>query len=68
MFNEHVQEFMKHSVWMDECRSWYKDPKTNRVNALWPGASLHYIETIKDPRYEDFEFKYQNVSLLLQEG
>ncbi|KAH6715848.1 flavin-binding monooxygenase-like protein [Leptodontidium sp. MPI-SDFR-AT-0119] len=59
-FNVHVQEFMKSTVWMDDCRSWYKDPKTNRVNALWPGESLHYIETIEQPRFEDFEFRYQN--------
>ncbi|RFU33288.1 hypothetical protein B7463_g3052, partial [Scytalidium lignicola] len=60
LFNEHVQEYMKGTVWTDDCRSWYKDPQTNRVNAIWPGASLHYIESIRQPRYEDFTIKYSN--------
>jgi hydroxyversicolorone monooxygenase len=63
-FNEHTQQFMKSTVWMDDCRSWYKDPVTNRVNALWPGSSLHYIEVIKTPRYEDYIIKSQRVSSL----
>jgi len=28
------------------------------VNAVWPGSSLHYIEAIRTPRYEDFEIEY----------
>jgi len=28
-----------------------------------PGSSLHYIEVIENPRYEDFNFKYDGVSL-----
>lgn len=63
MFNEHVQVFMQDTVWMDDCRSWYKDPKTNRVNAIWPGASLHYIEAIKAPRYEDFKLEYTHKNI-----
>lgn len=57
-FNRHVQEFMPRTVWTDDCRSWYKDDDTNRVHALWPGSSLHYIETIETPRYEDFKFTH----------
>jgi hypothetical protein len=57
-FNAHVQEYMKDTVWSDPCRSWYKDNESGRVNALWPGASLHYIETIREARYEDFDLRY----------
>lgn len=39
-------------------QSWYKDNETGRVNAVWPGSSLHYIEAIRQPRYEDFEITY----------
>ena len=56
-FNEHAQEYLSHTVWSDDCRSWYKDNDTGRVNAIWPGNSLHYIEVIKNPRYEDFEWR-----------
>lgn len=57
-FNEHCQEWIKHTVWVEECRSWYKNNETGRVNAVWPGSSLHYMEAIKAPRYEDFEITY----------
>lgn len=28
------------------------------MNAVWPGSSLHYIEAIRQPRYEDYEITY----------
>lgn len=60
LFNEHCQEFIKHTVWTEECRSWYRNNDTGRVNAIWPGSSLHYQEVIKTPRYEDYEITYRN--------
>jgi hypothetical protein len=57
-FNAHCQEWVRHTVWQDDCRSWYKNNETGRVNAVWPGSSLHYIEAIRYPRYEDYEITY----------
>jgi hypothetical protein len=57
-FNEHAQEWIKYTVWKDDCRSWYKNNDTGRVNAVWPGSSNHYAEVIAAPRYEDFEIEY----------
>ena len=57
-FNEHVQEWVKHTVWKDDCRSWYKNNETGRVNAVWPGSSMHYQQVIAQPRYEDYDIKY----------
>ncbi|KAK3633928.1 hypothetical protein LTR56_015538 [Elasticomyces elasticus] len=57
-FNEHTQEWIKHTVWKDECRSWYKNNDTGRVNAVWPGGSMHYQQVIERPRYEDFHIEY----------
>ncbi|KAB8748971.1 hypothetical protein FH972_026522 [Carpinus fangiana] len=59
-FNEHVQEWIKHTVWKEGCRSWYRNNETGRVNAVWPGSSLHYLHTIRTPRYEDFEIEHAN--------
>ncbi|WEW61449.1 hypothetical protein PRK78_006939 [Emydomyces testavorans] len=59
-FNEHAQEWIKHTVWVDDCRSWYKNNETGRVNAVWPGSSLHYMEVIKTPRFEDYSITYRN--------
>lgn len=36
----------------------YKNNDTGRVNAIWPGSSLHYQQVIQRPRYEDYEIKY----------
>ncbi|KAF2725703.1 FAD/NAD(P)-binding domain-containing protein [Polychaeton citri CBS 116435] len=57
-FNDHVQEWIKHTVWKDDCRSWYKNNETGRVNAVWPGSSIHYQQVISNPRYEDMHIKY----------
>lgn len=52
--------FMKRTVWDEECRSWYKNNSASgKVAALWPGSSLHYMETIKEVRYDDWEVKYK---------
>ncbi|MCJ1260534.1 hypothetical protein MMC22_000395 [Lobaria immixta] len=60
-FNRWKDEFMEHTVWKKDCRSWYKaGSKSGRVVALWPGSTLHYLETIKAPRYEDWKWGYQN--------
>ncbi|KAH7141866.1 hypothetical protein EDB81DRAFT_653405 [Dactylonectria macrodidyma] len=60
-FNEHTQAWVRGTAWADpRCRSWYKDNTTGRVNAIWPGSSLHFCELVKEPRYEDFEIKYLN--------
>ena len=59
-YNEHCQEWIKHTVWKDSCRSWYKNNETGRVNAVYPGSSLHYICMIKQPRYEDMNIEYHN--------
>lgn len=45
-FNEHAQEWIKHTVWKEDCRSWYKNNDTGRVNAVWPGSSLQYCKRI----------------------
>ncbi|KAH8901434.1 monooxygenase [Thozetella sp. PMI_491] len=60
-FNEHTQTWTSSSCWADpNCRSWYKNNETGRVNAIWPGSSLHFCELVRTPRYEDFDIKYQN--------
>ena len=58
LFNEHAQTWIKGTCWEEDCRSWYKNNETGRVNAVWPGSSLHYCDVIKVPRYEDFDIKY----------
>lgn len=61
-FNEYIQSVHQDLVWTGSCSSWYKDKATGRVTAVWPGSSIHYMETIEQPRWEDFEIEYLEVS------
>lgn len=41
-------------------RSWYKAGSIDgKVAALWPGSTLHYLETLKEVRWEDWDIEYQ---------
>lgn len=54
---QHADEFHKKTVWSHGCRSWYKNGTTDgRVAAVWPGSTLHFLEALKDPRWEDYEY------------
>jgi len=58
-FSEFVGEYFKKTVYMDECNSWYRNEggKGHRITGLWPGSTLHAIETYRAPRWEDYEYE-----------
>ncbi|KAH6672045.1 putative sterigmatocystin biosynthesis monooxygenase stcW [Halenospora varia] len=55
----HFDEFHKTTVWQEECRSWFKDGKIKNRIYLWPGSTIHFLKTIKDPRFEDYNIRYR---------
>ncbi|KAK5674344.1 hypothetical protein LTS10_012928 [Elasticomyces elasticus] len=58
-FQEHKDSLMEDLVWTSGCRSWYKNGHVNdKVWGPWPGSSLHFLELMAQPRWEDWEFKY----------
>ncbi|PSN66538.1 FAD/NAD(P)-binding domain-containing protein [Corynespora cassiicola Philippines] len=59
-FNRHAQSWFKGTVWEENCNAWYKNRKTGRVDAIWPGSALHFRKAIEDPRWEDMEIKYHS--------
>ncbi|KAG0648197.1 FAD-binding monooxygenase moxY [Hyphodiscus hymeniophilus] len=59
-FNKHVQTFIKGTVWEEDCRSWYKNAETGKVFAIWPGSSLHFMQALKNVRWEDYEINYHD--------
>ncbi|KAF5608263.1 sterigmatocystin biosynthesis monooxygenase stcW [Fusarium subglutinans] len=59
-FNDHAQSWFKGTVWEENCNAWYKNRKTGRVDAIWPGSALHFRDAIEDPRWEDMEIKYHS--------
>ncbi|CAK7224672.1 hypothetical protein SCUCBS95973_005597 [Sporothrix curviconia] len=57
-FVEFKEYYMNRTVWSDPCRSWYKQRPDGPITALWPGSTLHYIEAVKELRFDDFDITY----------
>lgn len=57
-FMEQKDLFMQKTVWTTGCQSWYKNSQINKITALWPGSTLHYMETLANARFEDFDITY----------
>jgi hypothetical protein len=57
-FSKYIDEYFKLTVYTDDCSSWYRANRTHdRIVGLWPGSSLHCLETLRSPRWEDFVFE-----------
>src|ERR1700738_4127093 len=49
------------TVYGQTCRSTYRSGKEDgRSTVLWPGSVLHFMRTLQNPRWQDFEYKYLN--------
>ncbi|KAK7902522.1 hypothetical protein LTR67_002168 [Exophiala xenobiotica] len=58
-FNEHCRTFLADTVFSGNCSSWYKQGDIDgKVVAIYCGSSYHFIESLKEPRWEDYEFAY----------
>ena len=55
-FVEYTDHYFEGTVYKDECRSWYR--KGDRITGLWPGSTLHCIESLRSPRWEDYRYRY----------
>jgi len=66
----HFDEFHRSTVWQEECRSWFKDGKVKNRIYLWPGSTIHFLKSIKEPRYEDYDirWRYKNRFAFLGNG
>ncbi|KAL3481293.1 hypothetical protein BJX99DRAFT_271239 [Aspergillus californicus] len=55
-YNQHLQKYLSRTVWTRGCRSWYKRGTIDGpVVAIYGGTTFHFIDAIKDPRWEDFD-------------
>ncbi|AEO65458.1 uncharacterized protein THITE_2112471 [Thermothielavioides terrestris NRRL 8126] len=54
-FMAYVDGYFKRTVYTDQCRSWYT--RDGKVVGLWPGSTLHALETLRNPRWEDWEYE-----------
>ena len=58
-FIEHADLILRGTVWMDNCRSWYKQNTDDSSKLLlWPGSGLHFIEALSEIRTNDYNIKY----------
>ncbi|KAI0457407.1 FAD/NAD(P)-binding domain-containing protein [Xylaria acuta] len=56
-FAAHVASAMQKMVWTDACRNAHNNHAIgSRTPTTWPGSTLHYLEALRDPRYEDWDF------------
>lgn len=50
-----MQKYLERTVWTRGCRSWYKRGTIDGpVVAIYGGTTFHFLEAIKNPRWEDF--------------
>ncbi|KAJ6788791.1 hypothetical protein PWT90_07606 [Aphanocladium album] len=58
-FNEFSDAFFKTTVFSDNCSSWYNGGKPGgRVHGIWPGSAAHLTIVRREPRWEDWNYKY----------
>jgi cation diffusion facilitator CzcD-associated flavoprotein CzcO len=47
------------TVYGEKCRSTYRNGEMQGPStALWPGSVLHLMRTLKEPRWQDYEYEY----------
>ncbi|KAK3699197.1 hypothetical protein LTR37_016558 [Vermiconidia calcicola] len=60
-FLQYCDIYFKGTVYAEECRSWYKKngkgESSDIVTGLWPGSTLHCMEALRSPRWEDYEYE-----------
>ncbi|KAH7039550.1 uncharacterized protein B0I36DRAFT_370652 [Microdochium trichocladiopsis] len=59
-FSQIIDEYFKDTVYVEHCSSWYKSNggRGTRITGVWPGSALHAMETLRSPRWEDFDYDY----------
>ncbi|KAK4556593.1 hypothetical protein LTR86_006164 [Recurvomyces mirabilis] len=57
---EYILQCARHSIWSEECKSWYKDNTVDGRIHIWPGSLLHHLKYLKHPRYEHYEIVYKD--------
>ncbi|KAK2750490.1 hypothetical protein FQN55_002090 [Onygenales sp. PD_40] len=62
-FNDHKDAVMELLTFSGNCNSWYKGGTSNgRITGPWPGSLNHFLESVRQPRLQDFEFRYEEAN------
>ncbi|KAK3366921.1 hypothetical protein B0T24DRAFT_722801 [Lasiosphaeria ovina] len=54
-FSAYVAAYFRNTVYLDDCRSWYR--RGGHIVGLWPGSTLHALEALRSPRWEDWVYE-----------
>lgn len=61
-FTRYCDAYFEGTVFKDDCKSWYRKNgqgvPSEHVTGLWPGSTIHCIEALRSPRWEDYEYEY----------
>ena len=58
-FNDHKDAVMELLTFSGNCNSWYKGgSSTGRITGPWHGSVNHFLDSVRHPRLQDFEFEY----------
>lgn len=65
-FTKYVDAYFERTVYTDNCRSWYRSGGGggDRVIGLWPGSTTHALESLRTPRWEDYEYEHKDENQL----
>ena len=60
-FSTVAANYFKRTVYLDNCTSWYRNGggRGDRISGIWPGSALHAMETLRSPRWEDYNYRYE---------
>ncbi|KAJ5994677.1 monooxygenase [Penicillium waksmanii] len=60
-FSAVASNYFKRTVYLDNCTSWYRNcgGRGDQISGLWPGSALHAMETLRSPRWEDYDYRYE---------
>ena len=61
-FAAHRRAFMPKTAWTSPCRSWFKQGTVDGEPMMWPGSRIHFFETMKDVRWEDYKVKHMETN------
>jgi hypothetical protein len=54
-FQAYVKAYFANTVYTEDCKSWYK--RGDNIVGLWPGSTLHALEALRSPRWEDWVYE-----------
>lgn len=58
-FQRYVGAYFENTVYKDKCKSWYRSQggQGDWIIGLWPGSTLHALDALRSPRWEDFIYE-----------